>query len=184
MQHPNYFRHTILNKLVLALRLNQVYLEQMNEQGFTSGIAWISRNLLELSIWTRYCLVSEENAEVFYKDGARDAMGAMKLPDEMLKADRLGSFKQTRQQMLESAVDDNIENPTDYTPVSDAAKAINYPHFGKINMLLSKWAHPTAISVLMLGRDAQLNATFYKLGARWVDDSIKLIELFLSQAAG
>jgi hypothetical protein len=37
--------------------------------------AWLSRNLLELSIWCEYCARSESNARLFYFETMKDALG-------------------------------------------------------------------------------------------------------------
>src|SRR5581483_5978738 len=105
------FRRLALARIALVLQANNKCLKDMYGRGFTPGIAWTARNLLELSVWTRFCIMSEENAHRFYQDGARDAMGSMTLPDEMIKADRLEDFKQTRDDLLAKALDDNIEKP-------------------------------------------------------------------------
>src|SRR5690606_32373197 len=38
----------------------------------TSEIAWRTRNLLELLIWSVYCSKSTDNARCFYEDAGRD----------------------------------------------------------------------------------------------------------------
>lgn len=43
-----------------------------------STVAWLTRNLLELSVWIQYCNLSDENAKRFHDDAVRDAYGLWK----------------------------------------------------------------------------------------------------------
>jgi len=42
----------MLRQLELSLELNQVDLERFYKEGFKPGIAWVTRNIMELSVWT------------------------------------------------------------------------------------------------------------------------------------
>jgi hypothetical protein len=163
-----------------AIEIHKSYLEAMSTNNFTPGIAWTARNLLELAVWTRYCLSSERNAKTFFQDAARDSISVMDLPQEVLKPSKRESFKQIREQLLKNAAEDQIESPDIYTRVANAAREMNTPYFGKINMILSKWAHPTALSVFS-HRDTypELNKLFYDLGLGWANTSIAAIKQFL-----
>jgi hypothetical protein len=55
---------------------------------------------------------------------------------------------------------DGIKKPRACTKVSDAARIINFLHFGKLNMLFSKWAHPTALSIFSGDAGTPLNDIF------------------------
>jgi hypothetical protein len=40
-----------------------------------STVAWLTRNLLELSVWIRFCNLSNEKAKTFHADAVRDLFG-------------------------------------------------------------------------------------------------------------
>ena len=40
-----------------------------------STVAWLTRNLLELSIWSEYCAASESNSLSFFNDSLKDLYG-------------------------------------------------------------------------------------------------------------
>jgi hypothetical protein len=181
MQNPNYYRYTILRHIGLSLGTSRDFLEQMNNIQYVSGVAWSARNILELSVWNAYCRLSEANAKKFYEDAARDAISSMNIPDEMINVADRESFKVGREDLLEKAAVDGIEKPMSYMHVDKAAKAVGYHHFGKINMVLSKWAHPTALNVLGGETGNILMPMFYKLGDEWAQTSITAIQDFLRQ---
>jgi hypothetical protein len=180
MQHPYYYRYTILQQLGLTIQANIKTLELMNEAGFTPGVAWVARNILELTVWTAYCRLSEETAQRFFEDGKRDAITGMDIPDELIRADARDAFKATKEQLLTQAALDGVENPTEYQRVASAAKFVNYQYFGKINMLLSKWAHPTAMAVLEQSPPPELRNLFYRLATMWADTSLTAIGTVLA----
>jgi hypothetical protein len=47
-------------------------LDQAFRKRRISTVAWLTRNLLELSIWTRYCNLSDEKAKAFRDDAIKD----------------------------------------------------------------------------------------------------------------
>lgn len=59
-----------------------------------STVAWLTRNLLELSVWIQYCNLSDENAMTFRKDAARDMYGLWQALEQMavLQAKHLRDF--------------------------------------------------------------------------------------------
>lgn len=122
-----------------------------------------------------YCCVSEDNARTFYEDAIRDTNSAMDIPDTLIKAEERESFKETREQLLRRAAEDGIDNPRKYTHVAEIAKLMKYQHFAKVNMTLSKWAHPTALSVIGSESGVILNKLFYDHGTGWTDTSLQNI---------
>lgn len=105
-------------------------------------IAWLVRNLVELKVWVEYCSVSDENALEFHEDSVRDLIeldkkvGGM---DDETRAE-LGKAKA----MLQTAKPDH-----QFKSVSDAATEVGLSDFFKQNnKTLSKFAHPTALSVM------------------------------------
>lgn len=175
-------RIEVLPHILAALESNRRQLDEMRQQSNVNGIAWVSRNILELVVWAKYCGQSDENAQEFIKDAARDSMSAMNLPDEMVKPEKREAFRTTRETMLASAAEDHIEKPMSYQRVPDVAKQIGIDLFGKYNMVLSKWAHPTAMSIFGANRGhivAVLADFFYELGKNLGDGAIMEIRGFL-----
>ena len=175
----NHHRVLTLQTIGQVTEIHRSYLEAMNTNDFTPGIAWTVRNILELTVWTKYCASSEEKAKTFFQDSARDSISMINLPEELIKSSQRESFRQVRQQLLNNAAEDQIERPDIYTRVADAAKEMNLTYFGKINMILSKWAHPTALSIFsQRSVYPELNKLFYDLGVSWADTSIAVIKDF------
>jgi hypothetical protein len=120
-----------------------------------SVLAWRARNLLELSVWSVYCVKSRENARRFYEDAGRDVNGvytAFKKWGEATKQDvqwfQLGASEQ--QHLSGRALAEGIQSVNGrYTEVRDAARAIEIEdHFSLLFKLLSKFAHPTAMQIM------------------------------------
>jgi hypothetical protein len=95
------FQPDVLGRLNFAIRENMQDLEVAAGSGRLSTVAWLTRNLLELAIWTSYCARSRNNAKEFVLDAARDAHEAMNVPDGLFSKD--SSFQAVRQRAIESA---------------------------------------------------------------------------------
>jgi len=114
-----------------------------------STLAWLSRNLLELSIWIEFCTASDSNARRFEEDAMRDMYGWAQAIHGMYKDahDRehqdLGS---TMEDLKKFAISKGV--PTladDYKRVRDAANELGRDdEYEKFFKLYSKFAHPTA----------------------------------------
>jgi hypothetical protein len=124
-------------------------------------IAWATRNLLELSIWSEYCAQSSDNADRFSTDSLRDGIGIIQamenlssLPTkdprtlEMLATNKI-QIHTAKRQLSDGAKKLGISNLDHrYKDVRDVAKELGqakaYKH---ANVLLSKFVHPTALIV-------------------------------------
>ncbi len=162
-----------LQKLfVTAVEENLADLEQANITGRLETVAWLSRNLLELSTWIVYCLQSEMNAKQFVLDSARDANDAIKIPVEVFGY----SFEQAQQQNRSNAELYGFETLDDkYTRVISAAEKLGKKkQFVVTNKLLSKFAHPTAMAIVGKGTPAAslLKSRFYTLGKTLGDGAL------------
>ena len=120
-----------------------------------SVMAWRARNLLELSVWIEYCLKSKENVRRFYNDKMRDAfewVSVIQSLTELFPAfPAAGQIKQVKARMEESAIKAGVDIDDSYMRVNDAARELgNLQPWTKMNKLLSKFAHPTAFTVLTL----------------------------------
>ena len=157
----------ILLKIRNSIINNQSELVAAKGRGFPMAIAWLTRNLLELSIWAEYCRASVENAERFTLDVARDAYDALDIPDEVLS--RTFSTKPLREELLEKSKADGIDIEASYTRVSAAAKVLGQHRqlmFKHMNKTLSKLAHPTAFAIVTSGSDQEvvLASAYYNVG--------------------
>jgi hypothetical protein len=120
--------------------------------------AFAARNLLELLVWAQYCAVSEENAARFKQDAARDAYGmvaaldklANHLPSTQVDVSQIIAEAKPSLQRL-SAVTGVEETDTQFRSVAEAARQLGTevaaPYRG-LNIILSKFVHPTAMSVI------------------------------------
>jgi hypothetical protein len=124
--------------------------------------AWSARNLMEIDIWTAYCVASEANARRFYDDAMRDANDLMKaLKGFMDMAVLLGEFKNAQEQWsfsynqalleIERSADERgiADFQSKNTFIKEAADAVGFTHFSFMNKLMSKFVHQTAMSVML-----------------------------------
>ena len=137
-----------------------------------STLAWITRNLLELSTWIDYCNISRENAKTFHDDSMRDMYGW---------ASAIHSLYMVQKNKKHAPLEEKIDNlkrlaqekgfgelADDFTRVQEAAGEVGYAQeFTKLNKLYSKFAHPTAWvvhSFLAVDADEGLRDMFFKDG--------------------
>lgn len=141
----------VLKSLRLAVRENVDDLDNAANSGRISTVAWLARNLLELAIWCQYCTRSETNAKQFLLDAARDIHDALNVPDGILSP--TFSFRTARADSVERAQQEGFETLDQrFTSVHSIAHELQQDDLYKTyNKLLSKFAHPTALSVIENG---------------------------------
>ena len=136
------------------LSLKRAYENKQNDDA--ALLAWRSRNLLELSVWSTYCAKNRDNARRVYEDAGRDVRGVY---DAFIKwgtataqaADWLDPVATAKQDLCERArlLDGITSLDGPYKRVSDAAKECGIgEHFSLSYKMLSKFAHPTAMRIL------------------------------------
>jgi hypothetical protein len=104
-------------------------------------VAWLTRNLLELRVWAGYCARSEKNAIEFYLDSIRDLLDLNRYAGKQTEQERQG-YKLIRKFLPPGKAHHA------FTWASDAAKEAGLRKmFDGNNKVLSKFAHPTALSV-------------------------------------
>jgi hypothetical protein len=138
-----------LNKFVNVLIENVRELEAAYLQGSLSKTAWAARNLLELSIWIRYCNISDEHGKRFRLDGARDLIGFFKALNGY-HGTKIAS-EIPRMDAAEAELELIAQNEfgvaslgTSFVEVRDAANEVAETRYKSLNKLCSKFAHPTA----------------------------------------
>ncbi len=116
--------------------------------------AWIARNLLELSVWVKYCGVSRENAWRFHEDALRDVKGLTELHKK--SCDIMGIENETyaiTAQRIKDVASEKLgleDIDSKFLTVTDASKAAGVDlggGFAHSLRFLSKFAHPTAALV-------------------------------------
>ena len=131
-----------------ALTMNKESLRQSADKNDLAEVAWRARNLLELMVWTEYCVQDLTNAQSFYEDAIRDLVD--------MNRNRPGLDDETRERL--SSVVATLADPSKphkYKRVGDVAHDLQIALYEDNFKTLSKFAHPTAMSVIApLGDDA------------------------------
>lgn len=114
-----------------------------------SAICWIARNVLELYVWTKYCITSEANAKTFAEDSARDLVDMLDFPQTVLHPG-VERIRVARAAIIAWAKKGGFGDiDEEYTKVSAAAKSCGLADEWKMgNRMFSKFAHPTALLVM------------------------------------
>lgn len=181
--HAEKWREEQLLGFIEVLKISAHDLKRAYEEKKIATLAWIARNLLELSVWIEYCEKSTINAKQFDGDATRDAYGWAETINKLYKEksgkdnaslrasiDNLSAFAQAKGI---PALDD------DYKRVSDAATEIGLSkRFVNLNKLYSKFAHPTAWlvhTVRSVERDADMRQMFFTDGAVLITRNLQII---------
>lgn len=149
---------------------------------YTGLLAWAARNMLELHIFTRYALASEENTRRFIGDRLIDGI-------ELFSAVRTYAlYRDARTDT--TAVDETIRiakeqkiaesiNEERYLSTSAlAAKLGMLEEFQYMNKVASKLVHPTAWSILAMndeGEYAHFKPILFFAGARYGSEIQQII---------
>ena len=142
-------------------------------------IAYYSRNLLEVVIWTKFCFQSDKNARIFYSDAGRDADDLLKRNLEY-SIDKEGTTA-ARKKLKKNAAKQNIcDIEKRFTNIRKAVKEVGLnKQFLLQNKLFSKFAHPTALQIISprSGQEAQDYAnSFYIQACVNYSESIRVLE--------
>jgi hypothetical protein len=140
------WRFMVFVKLEQASSLNVRELVNAQDDAPISRVAYITRNLLELLIWTEYCGKSVENSRRFYLDSLRDWVDLLRL----LPPEEVGVLtgQVTIADILAELKLHEPERP--FVKVREAAKEVGRLEFYEAaNKILSKLAHPTALSIML-----------------------------------
>ena len=145
------------------------------QNGSAMLLAWRARNLLELSVWSNWCAKSRDKTRRVYEDAGRDAADIL---DALMKwgtktaqlTDWLDPIATAKQDLSKRALLlDGIQSlEGNYKRVSEAAKECGIgEHFALSYKLLSKFAHPTAMQILVVPdkqQEALLRDLFFSQG--------------------
>jgi hypothetical protein len=152
-------------KTLLALAretmINYELAVQAHQAGQIRQMAGATRNLLELVTWSEYCAKSSDNAKRFHEDGLRDLLGALQVMENVavlapeVSSQDLATFKtmmeEFKRQISDIAVRSGITKfDSSYKSVGKVARELGEEQataYRNVNVLLSKFVHPTALIV-------------------------------------
>jgi hypothetical protein len=181
------WREQQLIKFVAALAELTAELERAYNEKRIWTVAWLTRNLLELSVWIEFCNTSLEHARRFRDDAARDLYGLAQAV-QSLELHKTGSenseLKGSQERLATFSRSWRIDRlADDFKRVSDAAEELGRKKaFADLNKMLSKFAHPTAFmvnAVFSSEADAGLRDLFFEDGVAMAIDSLTAIRSFI-----
>jgi hypothetical protein len=114
---------------------------RLTKDGDLNELSWRARNLVELQIWAEYCSVSEDNAYEFWEDAQRDFL-------ELFR-NAADSSEQIARYESELTPIKAPDRPKYSTAASKSLPKVRTDYFKEQNDFLSKFVHPTALSILM-----------------------------------
>lgn len=175
----------VLERIEYVVQNELRELDQANKDRPLNAVAWISRNLLELVIWTVYCIESPANAKVFADDAARDALDMLKnIPQGKFSNDPNYSFQGTRDDLLKHAKNAGVldlEKKHQQTNVI-AEKVGSTEEFRVSNKVLSKFAHPTALWIMTEQEELEhFRPKIYEGGVNYAAEALRYISHFREQ---
>jgi len=122
-------------------------------------LAWATRSLVELKLWTKYVLISRENALALSRESDVDASNLWNLFKPILNTESgrqlfmqvfpipPSEFTTKIQQHLDSA---GLTGDEEYMRLSQVARDVGLaPEYKAINTTLSKFVHATGLSILI-----------------------------------
>ncbi len=144
---------------------------------YTGLLAWATRNLLELYIFTQYVLVSEDNARRFVGDRLIDGLEifeSFRAWQIVINCEADTTAVDETISMARAQMDVEGVSGQKFLKTSALAKAVGmeveYAHFNKV---CSKLVHPTAWSVLAMNDEGELDQMrpiLFFAGARYGSD--------------
>jgi hypothetical protein len=145
-----------LARIAVAIRDNGSELIKAAQEQNLNRSAWATRNLLELAIWSEFSALSAENGNQFYLDALRDSTDMMNVDDAILVP--TATLKKTREKLVAQAKQDGLEGVDEpYMRVANIARTLGREKmFRSFNKVLSKFAHPTALTVMNVNANARM----------------------------
>jgi hypothetical protein len=144
-------------------------LDDVSENGDIAYIAWLARNILELKVWVHYCSASTENVQEFSDDAVRDLVDLNKTNDA------IDSEHRAQIDELASMIEQD-KATTKYKRVSDAAKDCKIAGYEEAFKTLSKFAHPTAMTIFAPSKSTLLRSLIVDSAKITADDALKILD--------
>lgn len=152
---------------------NRALLSRSKRRGDIAVVAWLTRNLVELRVWVEYCAMSDDNALEFCDDAVRDLIELnRKIP---------GLDATTRAELdAAQAALPSSKATHKFKDVKEAASEAGLDQFYRTNFKsLSKFAHPTALSVMATPEDAGahgMRTELVKVGLAIANEALEKLE--------
>ncbi len=114
-------------------------------------LAWATRGLVELALWTEYCSRSPVNDQLFLQDTIRDHVGllaALGIAERAVPGgDNPAELDQLQALLIKVGSTLGMNDlSAKFTPVSKAARDMGVMDlYTRVNTVLSKFVHPTAL---------------------------------------
>ena len=174
------YRPVALPKLLDAVEKGVAELRHMFNEHGGAAIAWSTRNLLELYIWTVYCTLSEANAKRFYDDSMRDTLDMLNIDTKFSDTGDF-NFRAERERLIKEAEQHPLISDAGgkYTRLQLAAEVIGYDTYGVENKILSKFAHPTAMIVVNPEMDGVFKEKFFDAGIEYANGAFARAQAYL-----
>jgi hypothetical protein len=182
------WRQKQIEAFIAMLGITAVGLERSYREKHIAALGWAGRNVLELSVWIDYCLLSENNARRFYEDSLRDLHG---LSRAMARSIKVATGKEAPELATKIAELEKFARSTtsieefkdDFMQVAVAADELGRrEEFVSATKVLHKFAHPTAWmvhTVLSVDVDEEYRALFLTEGAMLCINSLIAIRTFV-----
>jgi hypothetical protein len=156
-----------------AIERNRDLLMRSRRRGDIAVVAWLTRNLVELKVWAEYCATSEEKALEFCDDAIRDLIELNR------KIPGLDGETKAELDRAEAGLP-TVKASHKFKDIKDAATEVGLETFYKTNFKsLSKFAHPTALSVMATPTDSGakvMRDEFVKVGTTIADEALMALE--------
>lgn len=151
-------------------------LHRGKRRGTLDSMAWVTRNILELRVWVEYCSQSRQHAEEFYVDAMRD-LNDLRRAVGGIDAEDLKTLNQAEKFIGKSKPAHKFKD------VRDAAREVGlWELFRTNNKVLSKFVHPTAMSVVAPIKDRgadRVRKQFVESGTGMLTEAIEKLDASL-----
>jgi hypothetical protein len=147
---PEHWHTTLLIELATENLMNALEVVTGEQQQNACRCAWAARNLLELHYFTRFVIQSPENAQRFHEDMLCDFQDMLKVTAKHPQWASYGVAAQATIDQVWQQPGVNAKKGDAYLSARTIARSFGEEvHYGTTHKLLSKFVHPTAISIQM-----------------------------------
>jgi hypothetical protein len=178
----------IVGAIPLRARLNYGHLKGAEGANY-EYLGWCCRNLIELLIWALYVTTSKENARRLFEDYIIDTEHLITNLRNLLhifaaephpEVDRnLETLARQESILRQERAQSSLPVDSKYLDVGRIAKEVGMAKtFASMNRILSKLAHPTSLSLLLVlppDSDAQLRTFMFRMGLISAKDCLDVL---------
>lgn len=184
----------IVGAIPLRARLNYDHLKGAANANY-EYLGWCCRNLLELLIWALYVTTSKENARRLFEDYIIDTEHLVTNLRDLLhifatetrpELDRnLQTLSEQESILRQERARSSLPIDSRYLDVGRIAKGVGMAkRFASLNRILSKLAHPTSLSILLVlppDSDAGLRTFMFRIGLISAKDCLDVMCEYLNR---